>query len=72
MWNSGPSRLLLHQRPFFSQQHHYNQEELAMPAMQRRHSLDLDTVERNESNMRQPFLAIRRDSLHCLGHSPSG
>jgi hypothetical protein len=36
-------------------------------AMMRRHSLDLDTnVERNEAIMSQPFLAIRRDSLHCL------
>jgi hypothetical protein len=36
-------------------------------AVMRRHSLDLDTnVERNEAIMSQPFLAIRRDSLHCL------
>jgi hypothetical protein len=38
----------------------------------RRHSLDLNhNVERNEAIMSQPFLAIRRDSLHCLLSSSS-
>jgi hypothetical protein len=68
MLNSGNSRLLLHHH---HQQFPQQQQQHLMTAMRRRHSLDLDTVERNERIMSQPFLAIRRDSLHGLGHSSS-
>jgi hypothetical protein len=66
MGHSGHSASVLHQRHSqFPQQ----QQQHLMPATRRRHSLDFDSVERNESIMSQPFLAIRRDSLHGLGHS---
>lgn len=39
---------------------------LTIPGSLRRHSLHLNPAEQNESNMPQPFLLIRRDSLHGL------